>query len=115
VQPGQPQLSTELVRDGLERVELAGVLPGDHDRDLEAGEPGVGQVSYGAQGGPVRAGAAECVVDLFGGAVEGDLHVHVVAAGEPLCDRGGDLDAVGGELADVLTREPRASTAGERF
>ena len=42
--------------------------------------------------------APDVVVDLGGGAVERDLHVDVVAGGQP--SRGGrrDLDAVGGEL-----------------
>ena len=40
-QPGQPQLRAEPVGDRLEVVQLAGVLPGHHHRDLEAPEPGL--------------------------------------------------------------------------
>src|SRR4029078_4248751 len=45
-----------------------------------------------------RAGPADGVVDLCRCAVEGDLHVDVVAAGEASGDLRGDAYAVGGEL-----------------
>src|SRR5690606_31272375 len=47
--------------------------------------------------------AADGVVHLGGGAVEADLHVDVVARGEPLGHLGGDPAAVGRELhADLV-------------
>jgi hypothetical protein len=69
-QAGQPQLGGVAVGDHLERVELAGVVPGHHDRDLESGKTRVGQSLHRPQGRPVRPGAPHLVVDLFGSAVE---------------------------------------------
>ncbi len=97
-QPGEPELRAEPVGQRLQLVELADVVPGHHDGDLEAGEPRVGQLLHGPQRDRVRPGPAHRVVHLGGGAVQGDLHVHVVAAGQPPGDARSDLDAVGGEL-----------------
>ena len=102
-QPGQPQLGAVPFRDRLERVELAGVVPGHHDRDLEAGEPGRRQVPHRPQRGAVRPWPAHLVVDLLGRPVERDLDIHVVAGRQPPRGLISDLDAVGGELhADAV-------------
>src|ERR1700728_2038256 len=82
-QPGQPQLRAVAVGELLELVELGDVVPGDHDRDLEALEPGRPQVLHRPHRGGERAGPAHRVVHLGGRAVQRDLHVHVVARGEP--------------------------------
>src|SRR5207247_4937054 len=76
-QPGQPQLGAVAVGDRLELVELADVVPGHHDRDLEAAEPRAGEVAYRPQRGRVRAGPADGVVDLARRAVGRALHVDV--------------------------------------
>ena len=102
-QPGEPQLGAVAIGDRLELVELADVVPGHHDRDLEAAEPRIGEVAYRPQRGRVRAGPADRVVDLGRRPVERDLHVDVVAGGEPAGDGGSDLHPVGGELdPDVM-------------
>ncbi len=102
-QPGQPQLGAVPVGDGLELVELADVVPGDDDGQLETREAGVGQVLHGAHGGGVGTLTAYRVVDLGAGAVQRDLHVDVVAGSEPGGDLRGDTHPVGGELhADVV-------------
>src|SRR5205823_3135569 len=67
---------------------------------VEAGQrvPGRGQVFHRPQRGSVGTRAAHRVVDLGGGAVQGDLHVNVVAARQLAGPVGDDLDPVGGEL-----------------
>ncbi len=103
-QPGDPQLRAVGVGERLELVELAGVLSGDDDGDLEVLHPGLGQVLQGAGGGGEGAGAADGVVDLGGRAVQGDLDVDVVGGRELRRALLGELHAVGGELdADVVT------------
>src|SRR5262249_33364249 len=97
-QPGDPQLRAEGVGDRLERVQLADILPSNHHRDLEASEAGRGEVAHRPQGRLERPGAADGVVDLRGGAVQGYLHVDVVTAGQPTGGLRRDLHAVGGEL-----------------
>ena len=97
-QPGQPELRPIPVGEPFERIELADVVPGDHHRDLEAGEPGGGQVADRAHRGGVGTGAPDRVVDLGGGPVQRDLNVHVIGGGEPPGHAGGDLHSVGGEL-----------------
>ena len=102
-QPGDPQLRVVALRDRLERVELPDVRAGHHDRDLEAAESGVVQVAHRADRGVVRPAPAHRVVHLGRRAVERDLHVDVVAGGQPARDVRRDLDAVGRELhADVV-------------
>ena len=102
-QPGEPQLGAVAVGDRLELVELAGVVPGHHDRDLEAAEARIGEVADRPQRGRVRAGPADGVVDPGRRPVERDLHVDVVAGGEPPGHGGSDLHPVGGELdPDVM-------------
>src|SRR5439155_25452731 len=103
-QPGQPQLRAEPVGDRLEVIQLAGVLPGHDHGDLEAFEPGVGQVLHRAQRSGVRTLAADIVVDLGRRAVQGDLHVDVVAGGQALGSFRSDLDSVGGELHPDVVR-----------
>ena len=82
-QARHPQLGAVAVGDRLELVELADVLAGDDDRELEALEAGVGEVLHRRHRGVVGARAADGVVDLGGRAVERDLHVDVVAGREP--------------------------------
>ena len=102
-QPGDPQLGAVGVGERLELVELAGVLAGDDDGDLEVLHPGLGQVLQRPGGGGEGAGAADGVVDLGRRAVQGDLDVDVVGAGQLRRARLVQLDAVGGELdADVV-------------
>src|SRR5215472_5437567 len=103
-QPGQPQLRAEPVGDGLELIELRDVLPGHDDRQLESAESGVGQVLRRPHRGRVRAGPANGVVDRGGRAVQRDLHVHVVAGGQPGSGRRIKLHAVGGELHPDVVR-----------
>ena len=97
-QPGQPELGAVPVGDRLEGVQLAEVVPGGHDRELEPGEPGVGQVLHRGHGDVVGARPADRVVHLRRRAVEGELHVDVVARRQPGRGRPVDPDAVGGEL-----------------
>ncbi|OXR39629.1 hypothetical protein B7C42_08303 [Nocardia cerradoensis] len=97
-QPGDAQLGSESVGDGLEFVELVHVVAGHHDRDLEVLEPGVGEVAHGPHRGIERSGTAHRVVDLGGGAVDGDLHIHVIGGREPAGSFGGEPNPVGGEL-----------------
>src|SRR5207248_817395 len=78
--------------------ELSDVVPGADDRQFEPGEARRGQVLHGGDGHGERPLAPHGVVDLGGGAVERDLHVHVVAAGQAGRHPGGDPHAVGGEL-----------------
>ena len=87
-----------LSADRLELVELIDVLPGHHHGDLRLAEPGLGEVLQCPDRHVVAAGAADVVVDLGGGAVEGDLHVDVVGAGQLRRPLLVELDAVGGEL-----------------
>ena len=102
-QPGQSQLGAEPVGDRLEVIELADVLPGHHHGDLETPEAGLGQVAHRPQRRGVGARAAYRVIDLGGRAVQGDLHVDVVAGGQAASHRRVDLHAVGRELhADVV-------------
>src|SRR5271166_4869956 len=95
-QPGEPQLSAEPVGERLELVELAGVLPGDDDGDLEPGEARLGEVAHRGQRGRIGPRAAYRVVDLGRRTVQGDLHVDVVAGRELPGHPRGDLDTVGG-------------------
>src|SRR5690606_30180847 len=69
-----------------------------HHRDLEAVEAGLREVLHGTHGHVVRTGAADRVVDLVGGPVQGDLHVDVVGGGQAPGPLGGQTHAVGGEL-----------------
>src|SRR5699024_6949286 len=103
-QPGDPQRRAEPVGQRREVVQLVDVVPGGHHRDLGVGEAGVGEVLQGAQGHVVGAGAADGVVDLRGGAVEGDLHVDVVAGRQFGGHLRGDPQPVGGELHPHVVR-----------
>jgi hypothetical protein len=101
-QPGQPQLRAVAVGERLELVELAEVLPGADDGELRA-HTRVVQVAERPDSRVVRPGTAHRVVDLGGGAVEGDLDVDVAVGGDASRGLGVDLDAVGRELhADVV-------------
>ena len=101
-QPGQAQLGSEAVGDGLERVQLADVVPGAHHGQLGA-HADVGQVLQGLHRHVVGPLAAHRVVDLGGRTVDGDLHVDVGVGGDPSRGLGVEPDAVGGELdADVV-------------
>ena len=72
---------------------------------LASPKPAFGQVLQRADRHVERTRAADGVVDLRRRAVERDLHVDVVDAGEPGRDLRRDADAVGGELhADVVRR-----------
>ena len=97
-QPGQAELRPVPVGQGLERVELGDVVPGDDDRELEAGESGGGQAVHGGDGRGEGAPAPHGVVDLGRGPVERDLDVDVVAGGQP-----------GGRLAVIRGRWWRTS------
>ena len=92
-QPGQPQLRAVIIGELLERVQLRDVVPGHHHGDLEAAEPGRGQVGHGTGGRTVGPEAAYRVVDLRRGPVERDLHVDVVAGGQPAGGRAVGLPA----------------------
>src|SRR5690606_29937096 len=110
-QPGQPQPGAVLVGDPLERVQLAGVVPGHHHRQLGLGQAGAGQRAQGAHRGGVGAGTAHRVVDLRGGAVQRYLHVHVAVGGQPARGGRGDPHAVGGEL----DADPAAGGVGDQL
>ena len=97
-QAGEAELGPVAVGDGLEGVELGDVVAGDDDREFEPGEPGGKQALHSHHGGGERALAPHGVVDLGGGAVQGDLHVDVVASGQSSGHRLGDPRAVGREL-----------------
>ena len=97
-QPGEPELGPVPVGQRLESVELGDVLPGDHHRQLESDEAGRRHPLHGPDGGGERAGPPDRVVHLGGGAIQGDLHVDVVAGGQALGHLRGDPRAVGREL-----------------
>ncbi len=82
-QPGDPQCGTVTCCQSGEFVELVDVVPRHHDRDLGVLEARVGQVLQRSDRHRERAGAAHGVVDLSRRAVEGDLHVDVIACGQP--------------------------------
>src|ERR1019366_1429652 len=67
-------------------------------RDLEPDEAGLGHPLHGPDGGVEGTDAPYRVVDVGGGAVEGDLHVHVVARCQSIGHRGGDSRSIGGDL-----------------
>ena len=95
---GEAQLGVGLVGQGLELVELIGVVTGQHDRQLETGESGILQPTHGRHDHVEGAGTTDCVVDLGGGPVEGQLDVDVVAPGQAPGDGVGDAGSVGREL-----------------
>src|SRR5690606_23946148 len=97
-QSGDLQLGVVGVVDLLELVQLVLVLAGHDHRDLEAAHAGGGQVVHGPQRRAVGAGAADRVVHLCCGPVQGDLDVDVVGGGEPAGPFRSDPDAAGGEL-----------------
>ncbi len=103
-QPGQPQGGAVAVGDLPELVELGDIVPGRHHRQLGILESGRRKVFQRPDGHVVGAGAAHRVVDGGIGAVERDLHVHIVAGGQPRGDLRRDPDAVGGELDSHLVR-----------
>ena len=93
-----------LVGDLLERIELGDVVPGHDHGDLEAAEPGGRQAGHRRPRRPVRPAPADRVVDLFRGAIQRDLHVDVVAGGQPPGGGGVELDPVRRELDPDLVR-----------
>ncbi len=119
-QPREPQLCTVPIRERLKRVELRHVVPRDDDADLERTESCRREMVHRPSRRRVRPRASHRVVGRRGRAVDGDLHVHVVRAGQPRHALRRDRRPVGGELhtdavADRVVDECVEVGADRRF
>ncbi len=99
----QAQLGAVALGDGGELVELRDILPRHHHADLELAEIGGGEVVHG---GPRRSEgslAAHGIVGRGQSAVDADLHVDVVHAGQTARPLRGESGPVRRELhADLV-------------
>src|SRR6185312_16717342 len=101
---GDSQCGSVLSCQRGEVVELVNVVAGHHYRDLRILEARCGEILQRPQGHVIGTTAAHGVVHVGGGAVQRDLHVNIVAGGEPLGDIRCDAHTIGGKLdADVVS------------
>jgi hypothetical protein len=86
-EPGESELGSESIGKGKKVVKLGHVVAGNHDRNLELSEISCCEVFHGASSGREGACSSDAVVGDLVGAIDADLDIEVLHAGE-LCGSG---------------------------